>query len=69
MSTFAIIAGIAAILAIVVTGLVIAVCLAVAWVTDAVQGRSRQGTQDSARTTAPPPMDGRHQNAPMRFTR
>jgi hypothetical protein len=69
MSTWVPFVGIAlvlaAVLAIVVTSLVIAVCLVVAWITDAVREPSERGArgQGGARTTMPSSPDGRRRNA------
>lgn len=68
MSTWALFIGIllviAAVLAIVVTSLVIAVCLVVAWITDALREHPERGArgQGGARTRMPSSPDGRRRN-------
>lgn len=64
MSLLGIIAGVAAVLAVVVAPLFIGACLAVAWITDAVKGRSERGVpgERDARVVTPRSAGGRHRN-------
>jgi hypothetical protein len=62
LSFVGIIAGVALILAIVVSTLIIGTCLVIAWVTDTVGGPSRPGQRGGRRRAgrdAPPPGNGR----------
>jgi hypothetical protein len=65
VSLLGIIAGVAAVLAVVVTSLFIGVCLAVARITDAVRGRRRRGVpgERDARSVMPSPSGGRRRDA------
>jgi hypothetical protein len=48
-----IIAGIALVLAVIVSALIIGTCLVLAWVTDTVGGRSRRGRRGGGRSAGP----------------
>lgn len=59
--------AVAAVLAIVVSALVIGACLLLSWMTDAMRGRPRhEAYGDGGPPMAPFPADGRHRNAPRR---
>jgi hypothetical protein len=62
LSFVGIIAGVALILAVIVSSLVIGTCLLIAWITDTVGGRSRPGQRGGGQRTgrgAPPAGNGR----------
>ncbi|MGH3277550.1 MAG: hypothetical protein ACRDNW_00220 [Trebonia sp.] len=64
MSTFAVMAGIAAVLAIVASALFIGACLLISWTTDTIRGPSPR-QQEMERTRMPPvAANGRHRHGP-----
>jgi len=69
MSLVVIVAGIAAVLAIIVTSVIIGVCLLVSWMTDAFRsdgGRPRPGVRGGGRHTGQaPPFPGRQPGPPF----
>ena len=69
MSLIGIVAGIAAVLAIIVTALVIAACLVVSWMTDAFRGdrgESQPGTRGGGRHAGQaPPFPGQQPASPF----
>lgn len=61
---FAIMAGIAAVLAIGASALFIGACLLISWVTDFLRGGSPRQQQTERRWTPPVAPNGRHRNGP-----